>query len=317
MTRTVIYCVLWPIIIFPGIFGNALSLIVIRKMEDSNCTSKFLISLAVADTMNLIVKGAQMVFTWGEMFWPHQYIAWTLSTQSILVISLIPDRISKAITVAIVCERIIALKTPLRYKIICRPMRINVIIVLVFVVITLANVHTVVDFVNFHFTIGENRTIRTVIGDKYGDQMSKWNSIYIMVNLLIFELMPIPIVFVCNIIIIFSLRKRTILGSTTSEVQQLRKLQERQLTKLLLTISMLFFLLTGPAMVYRVIFLAGIIPSYTIAVLMKDLHMTLSLTNSAINFVVYIVMSKKYRQGYEAIICRCRRTNGTEGQNRY
>ena len=128
-----------------------------------------------------------------------------------------------------------------------------------------------------------------------------------------FDCMPIPIVFVGNIIIILSIRKRNILASTTSEVQQQRKHQERQLTKLLLTISMIFFVLTCPSAVYRVLIAAGMTPpKTTIATLVGNMNQTLSLTNSAINFVAYAVMNTKYREGFVAIICRCRRTNGIE-----
>ena len=321
MFRTVIYCVLWPIIIIPGIFGNILSLIVIRKTETSSTTSKFLTSLAVADTMKLIVKGAQMVLTLGEIFWPHMYITWTLSTHAFVVLSLIPDRISKGITVAIVCDRVIALTAPLRYKIMCRPMRITTIIVLVFIITTSTSLRTVVEYFMFHFTTSENRTIHTNIAKQYlSTQMSQstWKSIHEMFNLLIFDPMPIVIVFLGNVMIIFSLRRRSILASTTSEVQQQRKQQERQLTKLLLTISMLFFFLTCPSMMYKVLVVAGMTPpDGAFAILIQDLHQTLSLTNSAINFVVYAVMNNKYREGYAAIICRCRRTNGIEDPHRH
>ena len=311
MIRTVTYCVIWPIIIFPGIIGNVLSLIVIRNTETSSTTAKFLTSLAVADTLHLIVKGTQMVFTWGFMFWPHQYITWKLSTHPVLFLSLLPDRISKGITVAIVSDRVIALTAPLRYKIICRPMRITSIIVMVFVVMVSTSLPSIVDVFMFHFTSLKNRTIHTNIGTLYRSHISQssWKPIHLMVNFLLFDCMPIPIVFVGNIIIIFSLRKRDIMASTTCEVKRQRKLQERKLTKLLLTISMLFFFLTGPSIVYRVFFVARISPSAIIAVIFGNLHQTLSLSNNAINFVVYVVMNKKYREGYVAIICCSRRTN--------
>ena len=315
MTRLIIYCILWPIIIIPGIFGNVLSLIVIRNTETLSTTSKFLTSLAVADTMHLIIKGTQMVFTWGGMFWPHQYLTWKLTVYSFISMSLLPDRISKGVTVAIVCDRVIALTAPLSYKIICRPMRINAIIVAVFVVTSTTTLPTIVDVIMFDFSSSENRTIHTDIGKQYRTfrlSQSTLKPIHIMINFLLFDCLSILIVFVCNIIIIFSLRKRNILASTTSEVQRQRKLQERKLTKLLLTISMLFFFLTGPSMVYRVLFVAGMTPSATITVIVGNLHQTLSLSNSAINFVVYVVMNKKYREGYLAIICCSRRTNSIE-----
>ena len=317
MTRTVIYCVIWPIIIIPGIFGNVLSLIVIRKTEGSNSTSKFLISLAVADTLNLVVKGVQMVFNWGEMFWPQQYLTWKLSTVSFVVLSFIPDRISKCITVAIVGDRIIALMAPLRYKMICRPMRIKTIIVVISVVIVSTSLPTIVEVFMFHFTPLKNRTIHTNIGKlyRYHISQSSWKPIHLMVNFLLFDFMPIPIVFVGNIIIIFSLRKSNKVAPTTSEVQQQRKLQERQLTKLLLTISMLFFFLTTPLALYRLIFVALTISQDT-NILLLDTNHTLSLTNSAINFVVYAVMNKKYKAGYVEILRRCRRSNAIEDSHR-
>ena len=317
MTRTVIYCVIWPIIIIPGIFGNALSLIVIRKTEGSNSTSKFLISLAVADTFNLVVKGVQMVFTWGKMFWPHQYLTWQLSTLSFDVLSLIPDRISKGITVVIVGDRVIALTAPLRYKIICPPMRIKTIILMVFVVIVLTSLPTIVDVFMFHFTSLKNRTIHTHVGKLYRSHISqsKLKPIHLMVNFLLFDCMPIPIVFVGNIIIILSLRKSNIVAPTTSEVQQQRKLQERQLTKLLLTISMLFFFLTAPLALYRLLFVADAIDEDT-NILVLDTSYMLSLSNSAINFVVYAVMNKKYKAAYVEILRRCRRSNAIEDSHR-
>ena len=316
MTRTVIYCVIWPIIIIAGIFGNVLSIIVIRKTETSSTSSKFLTSLAVADTMNLIVKGAQMVFTWGEMFWPYQYLTWKLSTLSVILLSFLPERISKCITVAIVCDRVVSLTAPLRYKIICRPMRITTIIVMIFVGIASTSLPTIVDVFIYHFTELENRTINTNIRKEYSVSQNSQTTLKIMheaVNFLLFDCMPIPIVFVGNIIIILSIRKRNILASTTSEVQQQRKHQERQLTKLLLTISMIFFVLTCPSAVYRVLIAARMTPpKTTIATLVGNMNQTLSLTNSAINFVAYAVMNTKYREGFVAIMCRCRRTNGIE-----
>ena len=317
ITRTVIYCVIWPIIILPGIFGNVLSLIVIRKTEGSNSTSEFLISLAMADTLNLVVKGVQMVFTWGEMFWPHQYLTWKLSTLSFVVLSYIPDRISRGITVAIVGDRAIALTAPLRYKIICRPMRIKTIIVVLFVVIVLTSLPTIVDVFMFHFTPLKNRTIHTNIGKLYRSHISQseLKPIHLMAIFLLFDCMPIPIVFVGNIIIILSLRKSNIVAPTTSEVQQQRKLQERQLTKLLLTISMLFFFLTAPLALYRLIFVALTISQDT-NILLLDTNHTLSLSNSAINFVVYAVMNKKYKAEYVEILRRCRRSNAIEDSHR-
>ena len=104
----------------------------------------------MADTMTLITRGAQMVFTMGEMFWPNMYLKWKLKIFSFHALSLLPYRISKGITVAIVCDRVVALTAPFRYKIICRPMRITVTIVMVYVVIASTTIPNIVNIFVYH-----------------------------------------------------------------------------------------------------------------------------------------------------------------------
>ena len=250
-----------------------------------------------------------MVFTWGEMFWPRLYLTWKLKSSLFHVFSLLPERISKGITVAIVCDRVVALTVPLRYKIICRPMRITAIIVMVYVIIASM---TIPGIMGIYFSTGENKTIQRKT--KFKASLSKLQIMLKMFNLLVFDSLPIPVVFVCNIIIIIALRNRNILVSTTSEVQQQRKQQERQVTKLLLTVSTLFLVLAGPSAVYRFLFLVRVCPSdISRKDLLADLRLTLSLSNCAINFIVYAVMNKRYREGYVAMLFCCRQNNNIQG----
>ena len=108
IARTVIYCVVWPVSIMFGICGNTLSLVVLGKYGDSSSTSMFLKSLAVADTMTLLIRSVQMVFVWRELFWADQYLAWKLSSFSFVKCSHLSERIGNSITVAIVFERVVA-----------------------------------------------------------------------------------------------------------------------------------------------------------------------------------------------------------------
>ena len=261
-----------------------------------------------------------MVFTLGEMFWPNVYLQWKLKIFSFHALSLLPYRISKGITVAIVCDRVVALTAPFRYKILCRPMRITVTIVMLYVVIASTVIPNIVDIFVYHLTTEQNGTIHT--GKQFiasEVSQSKVKLLLNMFNLLIFDCMPIPVVFVCNIVIIIALRGSNVVASTTSEVQQQRKHKERQITKLLLTISILFLVLNGIPSIYMFLSLAGIRVSPTdadIASMVDDIRVTLSLINCAINFIVYAVMNKKYREGYVAILCRSRRSNDIEDLQR-
>ena len=43
-----------------------------------------------------------------------------------------------------------------------------------------------------------------------------------------------------------------------------------------------------------------------------DILLTLFLLNSSVNFIVYAVMNKRYREAYISILCCCRRSNNIE-----
>ena len=150
-----IHWILQMVIIVCGIFGNILSLIVLWKKDDSSTTSKFLRSLAVADTMTLSSKCIWMLYKWGETFSPYQSQTWILSSFAFYILSLLPDRISKCITVAKSVDRLVAVTLPLRYKIICRPMRIRVVIVLIYVIIASTYLPEIFDVFLYHIQTGE------------------------------------------------------------------------------------------------------------------------------------------------------------------
>ena len=86
-----------------------------------------------------------------------------------------------------------------------------------------------------------------------------------------------------------------------------KKSSERQLTRLLLTVSFVFLLLTLPIYIRHVVF--TFIPrntsirtyvKYTLA-----FHVTnkLFITNSAINFLLYCITNKNFRSDVKQILC--------------
>ena len=309
MITIVIFTIVWPIIITCGIFGNTLSLAVLGKTNDSSTSSKFLINLALVDTMTLIVHGIQLVYTLGEMFWPHQARKWILSSFAFSIFSRWFDRISKSITVAIVFDRLVAVVVPFRYKDIVRPVRVNIIIAMIYIINTATSLPAIWDVFEYHTQLGDNRPMGEEMGEHYlASRMSQSEvkAIHFVMSLFVFDLTPIPVVFVCNTIIIICLRTRNTKKTTTNitEAQQQRQRKEWELTKLLLTISWLFLVLAGPHGIYIFLILVGAYASaadpFTTKLVM-DILLTLLLLNSSINFIVYAVMNKKYREGYVSI----------------
>ena len=314
LAKAVAYCGVWPIVIICGIFGNLLSLVVFFRSGESTTTSKFLKSLVVADAVTLIMRCLQMILVWEEIFWPSQcLLTCQMSPFLFLKMSHLPERISKGITVAIVFDRVVAVTIPLRYKIICRPLRINATIVMVYIVAFAASLPHIVDVFQHHIesSTAGGMANYTYITEQYkANLLSKaWLKSTHIFNLFAFDFIPIPLVMICNIIIIISLRKNRIVESTTNDVQQQRKIQERKITKLLLTISVLFLALCGPRWLYSVLFYTGFPPNLSALStrIALDVIAVLNISNNSINFIAYAMMNKKYRKGYMAILCFCRR----------
>ena len=227
-------------------------------------------------------------------------------------LSSVSNRISKAITVAISVERLIAVTIPFRYKIMCRPKRITVMISIMSFIITAMALPTIVDLFMYRFQVRGNETIYIDMGQQYRDSIlsqSKWKSVLWLINILVFDFVPTPAVLICNVIIIFCLRRSNIEKSTINQMHQQRKQKERELTKLLLTIGMLFLVLAGPSAISGVLIIARSLPRNK---LVLDILLTLSLVNNSINFIVYALMNKKYREGYIATMRCCCRMNDIE-----
>ena len=309
-TNTVIYGVVWPILIITGIIGNILSLVVLRKTNNSNTTSKLLQYLAVADTMSLIFRGTELVHVFGN--WSLENMTWTLSSRLFIrLFYQLADRISKYVTVAIAIERVIAVTKPFHYKFICKPIRIVAIITIICIILVSASIPDAMDIFMYYINAENSKTTHMgTAGNKNGHRLSLSNkkAIFISIGMLFFDFLPFPIVMVSNVIIVVWLWKGRNAATVTTQLQQRKLKADRELTKLLLTISILFLILCCPFAIRPVVSLAGMNASKEPRIL-KDILSTLILVNSSINFVVYSAMNKKYREGYITILRCFRRRN--------
>ena len=307
-TSSVIYAVVWTIIIIPGIFGNILSLTVLYRAKDTSTTSKLLKSLAVADTMVLMFRGLKLILDFGNC--SYHYIAWTLSVNLLTKLLQMSERISKYVTVAIAFERVVAVTRPFRYKSICTSNRVVAIIVMICFIVVSVSIPDIVEIFIFSIDADNNKTIQKKKDGIYlGRRSFKPYKTPIQLNIEVLnsEFLPVLLVMVCNIIIILGLQKGLNAGKATT-VQQRKLKTERKLTKLLLTISVMFFILCGPFAISRVIMKTGI-SFIKESPFLLDILWTLVLVNYSINFLVYCAMNKKYREGFIAIFSCFRRRN--------
>ena len=249
---------------------------------------------------------------YASCFWPDEYLTWTVNSFSVFKLSFPVEKISKCIIVAVVFDRIIAIVWPFRYKTICTPTRTTAAIVIIFVLIISSTITYSVDVFIYAYEIGpSNSTYLTTQKEArqylmFRFRPSKVRTIHAIINRLLFEVIPIPSVIIGNVVIIVGLRRRPSLKSTSGESNQTRKYQERQLTKLLLVVSFSFLTLCAPFDISSFISITGDydneIPKGVVTSLITEILTTLTLLNSSINFVIYSVMNKRYRQGYISIL---------------
>ena len=135
---------------------------------------------------------------------------------------------------------------------------------------------------------------------------SKVRTIHAIINRLLFDVIPIPRVIIGNVVIIVGLRRRTSLKSTSGESNQTRKYKERQLTKLLLVVSLSFLTLCAPFDISSFVSITGNydnkILKGVVTPFISEILTTLTLLYCSINFVIYSVMNKRYRQGYISVL---------------
>ena len=315
---TVVYGAVWPIIICFGVFGNILTLIVLSKTkEDPGSTSRFLGCLAVADIMTLASLCTYMVYVWGQLFWPDQYLRWKLNSFSFVKLSNFSERISKCITVALVSERIAAVTWPFRYRAICTPWRITIVIVVIFIIVMSTTFPITISIFMFDYDTASSSNVYPTTDIEARQFLeflqSKITTLHMLLNRFIFDLLPIPLVMIGNFIIIYQLRKKK--GHLTKlvtaiEAQQQRYAHERRITNLLLAVSFMFLILCGPFEICTLFVLVTHDSQNSSAnnsvVFIAECFKTLPLLNSSINFIIYAVVNKNYREGYKAILYLCR-----------
>ena len=305
---SVLYCALRPIICSCGIVGNILTLVVLLRINDSSTALQYIKSLAVADIFTLTINSVYIPFILCQLFWPDEYLSWNIKSFSILQLALPFEKISKCIVVAIVLDRVIAVTRPFHYKTICTPFRTTIAIVVIFTSITTTALITIIDtFMNGFETEG-NHTIEPSSESEAAHFLNymlstKWLPIYIFINRVIFDLLPIPIAITGNVVIIIGLKKDSTVKSKSGDQ---RKYQERQLTKLLLFVSFMFLMLCAPHDLLVFVTIVNGPYNAQISFSVYEILRTLTLANSSVNFVIYALMNKRYRQGYMSILQCCR-----------
>ncbi|XP_021373894.1 thyrotropin-releasing hormone receptor-like [Mizuhopecten yessoensis] len=289
------------VIVAIGLPGNLAAVVTICNMRPLTSSSVYMVMLAIVDSVNLGLKilylqltlynvqmghaGCKVMFFCGTFF--MHYANWIL--------------------VAMTIERFLAIWLPLKVSELCTRTRAFLVMGLIAVPLLGLNLH-------FFWSTLE------VWDDYYSwDCQFRSEFEYFMTKMwywidgAAYSLIPFIILVIFNILIIVGIsRGHRGVVSKIDKTQMTEKMkQQQQITIMLVTVSLVFVVLTMPNCVFFIFQnywdYTKNLHEYARYFLFYQLVFVLSDFNHAINFYLYFLSGRKFRARFHAIICICRR----------
>ncbi|XP_033732975.1 thyrotropin-releasing hormone receptor-like [Pecten maximus] len=289
------------VIVAIGLPGNLAAVVTICNMRPLTSSSMYMVVLAIVDSVNLALKilylqltlhnvqmghnGCKVMFFCGTFF--MHYANWIL--------------------VAMTIERFLAIWLPLKVSELCTRSRAALVMGLIAVPLLGLNLH-------FFWSTLE------VWDDYYSwDCQFRTEFQYFMTKLwywidgAAYSLIPFIVLVIFNILIIVGIKRghRGIVSKIDKTRMTEKMKQQHQITVMLVTVSLVFVILTMPNCVFFIFQnywdYTATLHEYARYFLFYQLVFVLSDFNHAINFYLYFLSGKKFRAKFHAIICICRR----------
>ncbi|XP_069106982.1 FMRFamide receptor-like [Argopecten irradians] len=312
VTRLIVQNILVPLVVALGLSGNILSIIVLTHRSMRTSTNCYLATLAIFDTLYLLMSFSLSFKHYGDIGDFRVYKYWFPVAR---VLTDICGNVSVCLTVTFTVERYIAVCLPMRGHVICTPERARIIAVLV-VMFALAS--TSPEF--FEWEVSEktinNVTTVKVTATEFGESNS-YRVGYYWYLVVMFTFIPLLCIWTFNSILIYTVWKATMLRRRMTHVVSNRTHGERQqgeqqrITLMLISVGIVFIVCQIPS-AFLIIYNAylehaDIIPTKSEINSMRiagNVTNLLLLLNAAINFMLYSVMSTKFRRVFLRVVCR-------------
>ncbi|KAK6180134.1 hypothetical protein SNE40_012339 [Patella caerulea] len=141
-----------------------------------------------------------------------------------------------------------------------------------------------------------------------------FTKIYPWIDAIVYCFIPVSSLFILNILIIKNLKNSKLnLNDCTNRQSAINK-QQKQITIMLILVSVAFLVLTGPIgamlVIQRYLWIPktpGDLADYRLIHAVID---NMMLSNHALNFIIYVVSGQKFRQQLKKIVCRRHFKNG-------
>ena len=320
------YCVISPFLCVVGIFGNVLTLVIVRDQKKKTSSSCLVFSLALSDLLVLVARLSYDIYRNFQIFAPAQTVAFSryIPSYGFLEITIYLRRVSKILLIPVVIERLIAIWFPLQVRSLCTTRKSMLFVGFLVVFASIFGIPNIVDCMITHLRVineggvvykGQMATVLELARNyKY---LSETMSFLFKINRVVFDFFPMIFVILANVAILIGLKdsiKVLEISNTQTDWSTARKKQTKQITRMLLSVTVTFVFLCLPDDIISV--LVNYFNFRNIESYVYTTCNTFSTLNHAVNFLLYWALNSTYRQRYLAIVtcrkCRLVSTDLTE-----
>ena len=316
ITRFVVQRVLVPLITSVGFFGNIISIRVLTHRSMVSSTNCYLTALSIFDLLYLILSFTLSLKHYENINEQNAYNYWYYYGKTLTDIC---SNVSVCLTVTFSLERLIAVCYPMKGRALCTPQRARMITAGV-VILTIACTTPeffemkLVEVSDKNETKYEFEETEMFLSDVY--QVGYYNFLVVT-----FTVLPLVLLSTFNGILVKAvvsatrIRKQMTYTSMKQDRSRRQKEQNR-ITIMLIGVVIVFLVCQFPnaALISYHIYLSTTSTNLTptgrnYSRIAGNIVNVLVLINSSINFILYSVMSTKFRRVCLLILCNCGKRN--------
>ena len=290
------------IILLFGTFGNVMTVIILRRLRSGwSAMNVYLTALALSDTA---------MYSGTLPMWARKVLDYDIYASHVVVCKLgicimtTTATLSSWLLVALTAQRAASVVWPHRVNVICTRHKSVVTIVVIAAACSLLQTHTLYGFDLVKFTNGT--TERCTFGS--ADYQRFWVSVWVMVSLLVYSLLPSMCLVVGNAVLGWKLtvaikEARAKFSSRREDRKDSREKKASSVTVTIIIVSGAFVLITVPLTTYNTFF--HVYASSAIDYFLYDLFFVFGMSNFAWNFYLYCLTGSKFREEFKKIMFGC------------
>lgn len=290
----------YPVVLYGvGVPGNVAALVTICNMRPLTSSYVYMAALAVVDILSLNVKLTYIGLQSNNMF------VTDFGCKILMFLTSFCMHFSNWILVAMTIERLIAIWFPLKVANWSTKRRAFIVLALMGLALSLINIHRMIMWIEVKRWAGSMCV--------HHPDYTHFNvNILPYLHATVYSFIPVIILVPCNIMIIVSLKRSSkkllkLTNKVNKEQAMEKEKQQNQITVMLVSVSIVFVVLTLP---YVIFFLIAIYWDFrynysgvAIYFFLEQVAYLSAESNHAVNFFLYFLTGKKFRDSFFRLLC--------------